>query len=80
MIPIPHRRLSPEALRGVIEEFITREGTDYGEREYTLEEKVAQVEAALERSEAILLFDDESGRCHIATRREIEAARRPPPA
>jgi uncharacterized protein len=28
---IPHRMLSPEALRGVIEAFITREGTDYGQ-------------------------------------------------
>src|SRR6266849_1499383 len=30
---IPHRRLSPDALRGVIEAFITREGTDYGPHE-----------------------------------------------
>jgi uncharacterized protein YheU (UPF0270 family) len=27
---IPHRMLSPDALRGVIEAFVTREGTDYG--------------------------------------------------
>ena len=27
---IPHRLLSPDALRGVIETFVTREGTDYG--------------------------------------------------
>ncbi len=27
---IPHHMLSPETLHGVIEAFITREGTDYG--------------------------------------------------
>jgi hypothetical protein len=30
---IPHRMLSPDALRGVIEAFVTREGTDYGAQE-----------------------------------------------
>lgn len=37
---IPVHKLSPEALQGVIEEFITRAGTDYGEIEavWTLEE------------------------------------------
>jgi len=27
---IPHQTLSPEALQGIIEAFVTREGTDYG--------------------------------------------------
>ena len=37
---IPHRQLSDEALLGVIEEYISREGTDYGHREYSFEEKI----------------------------------------
>jgi uncharacterized protein len=44
----------------VIESFVLREGTDYGEREYSLEEKVAQVRAQLERGQARILFDPES--------------------
>lgn len=56
-IAIPHRELSPEALRGVIESFVLREGTDYGEREYSLEEKVQHVLAQLERGEARIEFD-----------------------
>jgi uncharacterized protein len=59
-IPIPHAELSAEALRGVIESFVLREGTDYGEREYSLEQKVAQVRAQLERGQARILFDPES--------------------
>jgi uncharacterized protein YheU (UPF0270 family) len=37
---IPHHMLSPEALRGVIEACITREGTDYGAQEVSLNTKV----------------------------------------
>jgi uncharacterized protein len=59
-IPIPHAELSAEALRGVIESFVLREGTDYGEREHSLEQKVAQVRAQLERGQARILFDPES--------------------
>lgn len=57
---IPHEELSPEALRAVIESFVLREGTDYGERECSLEQKVAQVRAELERGRARVLFDPES--------------------
>ena len=41
---IPHRTLSPDALRGVIEAFVTREGTDYGAQEVPLDTKVLQVQ------------------------------------
>jgi uncharacterized protein YheU (UPF0270 family) len=56
-IVIPHRELSPAALRGVMESFVLREGTDYGEREISLEQKVAQVLRQLERGEAQIIFD-----------------------
>ena len=42
---IPPDKVSPRALQGMIEEFVTRDGTDYGERETALAEKVAQVRA-----------------------------------
>ena len=56
-IVIPHRDLSADALRGVLESFVLREGTDYGEREISLDHKVAQVLRQLERGEAQLVFD-----------------------
>jgi uncharacterized protein YheU (UPF0270 family) len=37
---IPHSQLSKEVLDAVIEEFITREGTDYGDRVISLDDKV----------------------------------------
>lgn len=56
-VVIPYRELSPEALRGVIESFVLREGTDYGEREVSLAQKVADVKRQLERGEARIVFD-----------------------
>ena len=56
-IVIPHQELSADALRGVLESFVLREGTDYGEREVSLEQKVAQVLQQLERGEAHIVFD-----------------------
>jgi uncharacterized protein len=56
-VEIPPEALSAEALQGVIEAFVLREGTEYGERDYSLAEKVAAVQAQLVRGEAVILFD-----------------------
>lgn len=57
---IPFDRLSQEALQGVIEEFITREGTDYGMREVALENKFSSVKRQLETGLAVIVFDPET--------------------
>ena len=59
-VEIPHTDLSADALRGVVESFVNREGTDYGGRERTLDEKVADVMRQLEDGTATILFDPES--------------------
>lgn len=56
-VAVPHTDLSAEALRGVVEAFVLREGTDYGEREVSFEAKVGQVLGQLECGEAQILFD-----------------------
>jgi uncharacterized protein YheU (UPF0270 family) len=66
-IVIPHTELSADALRGVVESFVLREGTDYGEREISLDQKVAQVLRQLERGEARIMFDAELETVHIVT-------------
>jgi uncharacterized protein len=68
-IAIPHTELSPEALAGVVESFVLREGTDYGDREYSLSEKVAHVMRQLERGEAQVLFDPNTETVDIVRRR-----------
>ena len=56
---IPVDKLSAEALHGVIKEFISRNGTDYGEYEAAMETKVRQVKQKLENGLAVLVYDDE---------------------
>ena len=62
---IPVNRLSPEALRGAIEEFISREGTDYGAIEVSPETSFRQVKHRLEKGLAVLIFDDETETTNI---------------
>lgn len=56
-IEIPFSRLSADAQDGVIDDFISREGTDYGWHEASLENKRAQVRAQIEDGRVKLVFD-----------------------
>jgi len=64
-VEIPHQRLSREALQAVIEEFVLREGTDYGPREWTLAEKIEQVMNLLQTGKASVVYDAELDSCSI---------------
>lgn len=59
-VAVPHTELSAEALRGVVESFVLREGTEYGEREFSLEEKRTHVLLQLQRGEAQIMFDPQT--------------------
>jgi uncharacterized protein YheU (UPF0270 family) len=65
-VVVPHTELAPELLRAVVESFVLREGTDYGEREFSLDEKVSGVIRRLERGEAQILYDPETDSIDIA--------------
>ena len=65
---IPHDQLSQDALDGLLEEFVTREGTDYGQADYSLVDKVAQVRAQLERGEVVICFDSYLQSCTLMTK------------
>jgi len=62
---IPVDRLSPEALQGVVAEFLSRSGTDYGEVEASWETKFRQAKRELENGSAVLVFDDETETTNI---------------
>lgn len=64
---IPYQDLSTDVLKAVIEEFITREGTDYGDHEYSLAQKVEQVRSQLGRGEIYVSYDPESQSCQLNT-------------
>lgn len=56
-VEVPWDALSADALSGVLESFVLREGTDYGEIELAFDEKVARLRQALETGEARIVFD-----------------------
>jgi uncharacterized protein YheU (UPF0270 family) len=68
---IPLERLTPDVLKGIIEEFVLREGTDYGSHEYSLSDKVAHVMKQLQAGQAVVVFNQDTETCDILTKRQF---------
>ena len=68
-VEVPFSELSADLLHAVVESYVLREGTDYGEREFSLEDKVAGVINQLKKGEAKILFDPETDSVTIAVKR-----------
>ena len=67
---IPPELLSPKALRAVVEEFVTRDGTDDSSVERRIEMVIRQLDAGFVE----LHFDDETKTCNIVPAEEEPAA------
>jgi uncharacterized protein YheU (UPF0270 family) len=65
-VVVPYTELAADLLHAVVESFVLREGTDYGEKEFSLEDKVAHVIGQLRRGEARIVFDPETETVSIA--------------
>lgn len=68
---IPPDQLTPDTLNALIEEFVTRDGTDYGEEEVSLAEKVQEVRVMLASGQAVILFSESTGLCNIVPREKM---------
>ncbi len=68
---IPYTKLSPATLRAVVQEFVTRDGTDQS----SIERRVESVLRQLEAGRVDLHFDNQTETCNIAT---AEAGESPP--
>jgi len=64
-ILVPYTALSEPALTGLIAEFVTRSGTDYGPEEASLARRIADVRRQLERGEAVIVFDPDTETANI---------------
>ena len=60
---IPYTELSTTTLRAIVQEFVTRDGTDYS----SVERRVANVLRQLELGRVELHFDDQTETCNIVT-------------
>ncbi len=57
---VPYELIEPETLQRMIEEFVTRDGADWGDAGCTLEDKVQQVLQQLRSKKVIVVFDHTS--------------------
>ena len=67
---IPASLLETDTLTRLIEDFVTREGTDNGD-ETPLQTRVQRVRRALDKGEAVIVFDPESQQCQLALKRDV---------
>lgn len=66
------RKTKPEALRGLIEEFVTREGTDSGYTQKSLDENVEMVMKQLRRKEAFVVYDETTETANIVSKDNLQ--------
>jgi uncharacterized protein YheU (UPF0270 family) len=71
VIEIPSERLSRDILGAVIEEYILREGTDYGVQEASLESKIKQVHRQIIQGDVLISFDPVTENCTLLTRNQF---------
>lgn len=71
VIQVPWKQLSADALRGISEEFVNREGTDYGEYEVSFDDKVDQVIRQVQLGDVVILFDPVMETCQLVLKREL---------
>ena len=65
--------LKPETLRNLAEEFVTREGTDYGHTEQSLDQKVEKLMQQLHSGDAHICYEAKTGSIHIIARQSLRS-------
>ncbi|OBT10056.1 hypothetical protein A9264_03605 [Vibrio sp. UCD-FRSSP16_10] len=55
---VPWKEIAPETLDNLIKEYILREGTDYGEIEISLDNKIEQIKGQLQQGTAIIVYSE----------------------
>ncbi len=65
LIEIPWQELTPDVLHALVEEFVTRDGTDYGVEEIDTERKIQQVITGIKNKRWVIVFDANMEQCNI---------------
>ncbi|MEP4890833.1 MAG: YheU family protein [Aliiglaciecola sp.] len=69
---IPLNEIAPETLQNLVEAFVLQEGTDYGEMEYDLEQKVNHVMMQLKSGQAFVQYSELHESVNIVCKDQIE--------
>lgn len=71
MTIIPPDQLQPETLRGLVEEFVTRDGAVHGHVDMLIEAQVGIVLRQLSTGEAVIVFDESDESCTVVSREQL---------
>ena len=74
---IPLEQISQDTLYAIIEDFILREGTDYGAFDISKADKVAQVKLQLKQGSAVLVYSELHESVNILPSEQFEQENRP---
>jgi uncharacterized protein YheU (UPF0270 family) len=67
---IPWQQLAPDTLDRLIEAFVLREGTDYGDAEVSLQEKVQHVRTQLEHGQVLIVYSQTEESVDLLTKQQ----------
>ncbi len=69
---IDPKQLTPQALLGVVDNFILREGTDYGQEEMDYDQKREALMRKINNGEAVITFDADTQTITILSKEETQ--------
>ncbi len=72
MIAIPWESLAPETLDSLLEEIVTRDGTDYGVMEKSTAHKRMRARERLESGLAVLVWNSKTATASLVGREEAD--------
>ncbi len=70
MIVVPPDRIANDLLDALLESYISREGTDYGETELSLDDKLRVLKPQIKRGEVLIIYDESSESFNLLSRED----------
>lgn len=70
---VPPERLTEDVMRGILESYITRDGTDYGENELDMEDKVRQLLPQVLNGDVLIVYDEDSESINLIAKDDLAA-------
>ena len=69
---IPYKELSADALQALIEDFVTRDGTDYGPDEMSMQDKAAHLRALPQSGDMLITYNEDTETCGLVRKEELK--------
>lgn len=68
---VPWQAISDETLQQLLEEYVSRDGTDYGESEVSVTQRVSQVHQHLQKGRLVIWFDEAGGTTNVLSKDQL---------